>query len=389
VRRSARSVVIDFAELSDAGRDPTKQINEDASGYAETAHGHLAVVCDGMGGHSAGREAAQTAVRTIVAELVAAAPGVEPARALRASIQAAGRAVYAVGGDAPQELRPGSTCVAVLLHERGAEIAHAGDSRAYLVRAGQVYRLTRDHSMVQQMVDAGLLAPSEAIGHPDANKITTALGMNPEVDVELRPESLPIQVGDVFILMSDGLSDLVPDADLLAVVERSLVASGGAATCQQLVSLANERGGYDNITVQVLHVLEAPRVEAPADRTLIEPPAGQAAGPGPANRTEPGTPAAHMTITDGVPLRRAAPAPTLLDEPQRTTQPDLSSRDGLSGAAELAPRATQQGRLVVIIAAAIAVLIVGAVSVWWLARSISSKPAAPAPSASSGQPAPR
>lgn len=376
MRRSARSVVIDFAELSDAGRDPTKQINEDASGYAETAHGHLAVVCDGMGGHSAGREAAQTAVRTIIAELADAPANVEPARALRGAIQAAGRAVYAVGGDAPQELRPGSTCVALLLHERGAEVAHAGDSRAYLLRGGQVYRLTRDHSMVQQMVDAGLLSPSEAIGHPDANKITSALGMNPEVNVELRPEPLPVQVGDVFVLASDGLSDLVPDADLLAVVERSLVASGGATTCQQLVSLANERGGYDNITVQVLHVLEAPRVEAPADRTLIEPPANQTRTP--ADRTEPGTQSAW--VTGGMPLPRSAPAPTLLDEPQRTTQPDLSGREGVFSPADARPgRATQQGRLVVIIAAAVAVIIVGAVSIWWLARWMSSKPAVPAP----------
>ena len=140
---SAHGVVVDFAELSDAGRDPDKQVNEDAAGYAETPFGHLAVVCDGMGGHSAGREASQAAVRSVIERARGAQPGSPPGFVLRHAIEQAGRAVYAVGGNAPAELRPGSTCVAVLIHSSGCEIAHAGDSRVYLIRHGRIERLTR------------------------------------------------------------------------------------------------------------------------------------------------------------------------------------------------------------------------------------------------------
>jgi PPM family protein phosphatase len=148
MRRSARGVVVDFAELSDPGRDPTKQINEDACAYAETFHGHLAVVCDGMGGHAGGRQASETAIGTILEQARQADQDQLPGQVLKNAIQVAGRAVYEVGGNAPQELRPGSTCVALLIHEQGADVAHVGDSRAYRVRAGTVQRLTRDHSMV-------------------------------------------------------------------------------------------------------------------------------------------------------------------------------------------------------------------------------------------------
>ncbi len=385
MHRSARSVVADIAELSDAGRDPAKQINEDSSGYAETRHGHLAVVCDGMGGHSGGREASQTAVRTIVERVQQAPEGAAPGSLLREAIEAAGQAVYAVGGDAPTELRPGSTCVAMLVHERGAEVAHVGDSRGYLVRDNAIQRVTSDHSMVQQMVDAGVLTPEEAVDHPESNKITRALGMRPDVDVELRPEPIVLQRGDVLLLCSDGLTDLVSDTELASLTQ-SHISSGPAVLCQELVRLANDRGGYDNITVEILHVLEVPAREVPtlATATWIEAPPGAPTLVGPDSGAPRPTPS--PTVTDAAP--RAAPAPTLLDEaqhPERTTEPGPASPGTAfvpSGpraadsfpepAGEAAGEQTRQGRWMVLLSAVVAVLIVGGVVVWAIARFVSS-----------------
>ena len=203
---SSHGVVVDFAELSDAGRDPSKQINEDAAGYAETPLGHLAVVCDGMGGHAGGREASQAAVRTILESAREPSGELAPGLMLKRAVEAAGRAVYAVGGNAPPELRPGSTAVAVMLHAGGAEVAHAGDSRAYLVRGSRIERLTRDHSMVQQLVDSGVLTPEQAVAHPDANKITRASGHRARSRRRgARGAASRCEPADTILLCTDGL----------------------------------------------------------------------------------------------------------------------------------------------------------------------------------------
>src|SRR5580692_7695158 len=175
---------IDFAQSSDPGRDPNKQVNEDSCGYAETRFGHLAVLCDGMGGHYGGKEASRTAITTIFEMFEQMPLTMAPPHALKLSIEEAGRRVYLLGGPPENRTRPGSTVVAMLLHDKGLEVAHVGDSRAYVIRSNQIYPLTRDHSMVQGMIDAGMLTEETALGHPDSNKITRALGMKPEVDVE-------------------------------------------------------------------------------------------------------------------------------------------------------------------------------------------------------------
>src|SRR5215469_7382047 len=173
---------VEYAERSDPGRDPEKQVNEDACGQRETRFGHLCVVCDGMGGHAGGREAAELGLETIFEAFDEAPDATPPAQVLRAAIEEANRRVHVMRTSEVGFGRPGCTVVAALMHARGTEVAHVGDSRAYHVHGGQIFRLTRDHSLVQELVDRGLLTPQQAANHPDANRITRALGMAAEVE---------------------------------------------------------------------------------------------------------------------------------------------------------------------------------------------------------------
>jgi protein phosphatase len=266
---------VELAQRTDPGRDPAKQVNEDAVACKETLLGHLCVVCDGMGGHEGGREASNLALATIVETFERAVPrhDLEPgARArelLREAIALANRKVFDLA-QANAVGHPGSTVVAILVHAGGTEVAHVGDSRCYRVHQGQIAQVTKDHSMVQQLVDAQVLTPEQAAGHPDANKITRALGMSAEVEVEVRPRPVVHLAGDVFVLCSDGLSDLVGQADIVKIAATAPAAQAAG----QLVDLANARGGHDNISVIVLRTREtaiAPRIAAAATEAMALP----------------------------------------------------------------------------------------------------------------------
>ncbi len=238
---------LEIAERTDPGRDPEKQVNEDASAHAETPLGVLAVVCDGMGGHAGGKEASELAVRTILEVMKAATPKTPAREALRVALEEANRRIWGMPtGEAGY--RPGSTVVAVLVHEGGAEVAHVGDSRVYLVHAGAVSQVTRDHSMVQEMVDRNIIRAEDAATHPDANKILRALGIAKDVEVEVRPEPLRYVAGDILVLCTDGLSDLVGAGEILELAGSQPPAQAAG----KLVDLANARGGHDNITALVL-----------------------------------------------------------------------------------------------------------------------------------------
>lgn len=323
-------VRIEFAQASDPGRDPNKQVNEDSCGYAETRFGHLVVLCDGMGGHYGGREASRTAISTIFEVIEQAPPGANAAAALKAAVEEAGRRVYALGGPPDNRARPGSTVVVMLLGDRGLDVAHVGDSRAYCIRAGQIYPLTRDHSMVQGMIDAGMLTEAEAIGHPDANKITRALGMKPEVEVEVRPEPMELFPGDILMQSSDGLTDLVLAADILGSVRQSLASGAIPQACNQLVQLANDRGGHDNITVQMVRVVEiAPRAALTIPQAPFPAMPGAQTAPEHAGASRP-PPLAQETMTMTAPdptpgptgrIASAAPPPPTLVSSGATPAP--------------------------------------------------------------------
>ena len=275
---AVRSVALDVAFRTDPGRDPEKQVNEDACIEEETRFGRLVVVADGMGGHAGGREASHLAIRVIQDAFTRADAAAVGRDVLAQAVREANRRIFTMttpleeGGGGG---RPGSTVVTALVHEDGIELAHVGDSRAYLVHAGQIFQLTKDHSMVQRLVDEGLLAPAEAARHPEANKILRALGIAEEVDVEVRPQPAAYSAGDVLVLCSDGLSDLVSPGDIMAI-------AGGAPPAQaagQLVDLANARGGHDNITVAIVRTKESSAGKRePVAPTLVQTPAPPTAG---------------------------------------------------------------------------------------------------------------
>jgi protein phosphatase len=321
---------VELATRSDPGRDPEKQINEDASGHRETPFGHLCVVCDGMGGHAGGREASNLALATIFEYVAAAPPDARPPDVLRDAITAANLRVHALAPSSSDQGqgRPGSTVVAILVHSGGAEVAHVGDSRGYHVQGSQVFQITKDHSMVQELVDAGFLTPAQAAVHPNANQITRALGMKADVQVDVRPQPIRFVAGDAFVLCSDGLSDLVEPHE----IHRTVSAAPAAQAAGNLVDLANARGGYDNITV----LIARPRESASASPTVVmttvaesEPP------PKPVDRSHEATlrdgeartipqaayvePAPHTVRAAPSPLVPRGPVPSFRSPPASTT----------------------------------------------------------------------
>jgi serine/threonine protein phosphatase PrpC len=245
------SLQLNTAARSDPGRDPNKQVNEDAFRIVSTDEGLLAMVCDGMGGHLGGQFASQAAIHAIETTWLAAGAGNDPRRRLGECIERAAAEVYALGGTTASTERPGSTCVAAWLSGQGLYVGHVGDSRAYRLRDRQLYRLTNDHTVVEAWILAGQLTREQAKGHPDAHRITRALGIAPTVEVELRP-SEDVRVGDRLLLCSDGLTDLVEDVELADWLGRTEPLDGIA---ESLVHLANARGGHDNITVVLVEIL--------------------------------------------------------------------------------------------------------------------------------------
>jgi len=211
--------------------------------------GRLAAVADGMGGHRAGEVASQIAIEELKA-LQQAGPWASEAavgEALRAAFLQANRRIREMSaGDRDLE-GMGTTLVALLEHGDSVHLANVGDSRAYLLRHGELSQVTVDHSLVQELVDEGRLRPEEAGRHPQRSIITRALGVDAEVEVDLFTYKL--QPGDRLLLCTDGLSGVVDETRIRNVLLRVPDPQHAA---EQLVEMANESGGPDNITAIVL-----------------------------------------------------------------------------------------------------------------------------------------
>jgi serine/threonine protein phosphatase PrpC len=248
-----------FAAATDVGRMRTN--NEDSYLSAKP----VAAVADGMGGHSAGEVASAIAIEELAA-LGERGPWENETAAtddLKAAILRANRRIREMAASDRKLNGMGTTLVALLEDGDMVHVANVGDSRGYLLRQGELSQVTVDHSLVQELVDDGRLSPEDAERHPQRSVITRALGIDPEVEFDLFTYKL--QVGDRLLLCSDGLSDVVEPAQIRRVLLRFPDAQKAA---RQLITVANEQGGPDNITVIVVDaVAESAVLDVEDDRT--------------------------------------------------------------------------------------------------------------------------
>lgn len=242
----------EFFSAIDTGR--ARSNNEDAVALDEQAA--LAVLADGMGGYNAGEVASGMLTSFIQAELGrwlheanSLASDADVRRAMDICVDNANRAIFNAANANPQYAGMGTTLVLAVFREGRVLLGHVGDSRAYRLRAGRLAQLTRDHSLLQEQLDAGLITPEQAAYSANKNLVTRAVGVEDTVLLESHVHGT--EPGDLYLMCSDGLSDMVPDQRIAQVLlsHESLEAAGRA-----LVDTANEAGGKDNIAVVLVRV---------------------------------------------------------------------------------------------------------------------------------------
>jgi PPM family protein phosphatase len=235
-----------------------REHNEDA--VASDLSIGLLLLADGMGGYKAGEVASEIAVLLIAAELTESMlnkPRVSAAKMLIEAVKKTNETIYQISQQEPQCAGMGTTLVAGIFSNNQLIVGHIGDSRMYRLRAGQFTQLTEDHSLIQEQVNAGLITPEQAAVSTKKNLVTRALGVDTEV--KLGVQTLAVEVEDVYMLCSDGLSDLVNDADIAKILIASNTDVVDAA--QKLIDAANDNGGTDNISVVIAHVKKPFAVE--------------------------------------------------------------------------------------------------------------------------------
>lgn len=228
------------AALSDIGK--VRKGNEDAFYVAE----NLFAVADGMGGHMAGEVASAVAL-DVLKEGLKTGKHANPQALLKKRVDQANAQVYKSAQEKPELYGMGTTLTALLIIDKILNFAHIGDSRAYLLRQGKLKQLTEDHSVVAEMVRQGKLRPEEAERHPARSILTRALGTEPEAEIDVFQETA--KEGDKILLCTDGLNSIVGDPEIEKTLNQNLPLP---KICQQLVAAANDKGGYDNITVVVV-----------------------------------------------------------------------------------------------------------------------------------------
>ena len=207
----------------------------------------LVVVCDGMGGSNAGEVASKMAVDTVAREFASAAPG-DPAKALEHAVEVANGEIWEHSRSRSDLNGMGTTCTALAIKGDRVLVAHVGDSRAYLVREHQATQLTTDHSLVAQLVARNQLTAEEARHDPRRNVVTRSVGVGPEIEVDVLSVEEPLRTGDTLVLCSDGLHGQVSDDEIAGFA----MGESLETACSDLIELANERGGPDNLTVAML-----------------------------------------------------------------------------------------------------------------------------------------
>jgi serine/threonine protein phosphatase PrpC len=237
----------EFAALTDVGR--LRAHNEDAV-HVDPALG-LALLADGMGGYKGGEVASAMAVSLLhgsfgrwFAQAGMQAPARVVRRALQAATDEANGAILHAGTTNPELQGMGTTLVLAAFRPQRVVVGHIGDSRCYRLRNNKLEMLTRDHSLRQQQLDAGAITAEEALNSPTRNLVTRAVGVEPQVLLEMHEHSA--RSGDLYMLCSDGLSEMVSDEQLFTLLEHDV---GLQKKASLLVAIANDNGGRDNISV--------------------------------------------------------------------------------------------------------------------------------------------
>ena len=250
---------LEIASCTDPGM--VRSHNEDSIA-ADAANG-LVVLADGMGGYNAGEVASGMATTVIITEMQQILTAARPydvdqrtnqeiaARLVREQVLKANTSIYQAAQSQPQYPAMGTTLVTCLFFDNRVLVAHLGDSRLYLQRGGSFRQVTRDHSLLQEQIDSGLITAEQAKKAQHKNLVTKALGIDPSVEPEVH--EYPTKPGDIYLLCSDGLCDMVEDDD----IGMPLQALGGnlKLAAQQLVQMANDNGGRDNVSVILVRVL--------------------------------------------------------------------------------------------------------------------------------------
>jgi PPM family protein phosphatase len=256
--------------MSDTGR--IREHNEDTIGTDPDIG--VVVLADGMGGYKAGEVASGITVRTVLGLLKDSVEREDLTRhdgesgltrsgiLLRDAVQRANKLIYQTAKTQANCEGMGTTVVAGLFFDDKLTIAHVGDSRLYRCREGKLEQVTRDHSLMQELVSRGFYTPEEAQRAAAKNYVTRALGVEPTVDVEIT--EVPVRRDDLYLLCSDGLSDMVDDSDIQLTI--NTFGANLESVARQLVQLSNDNGGRDNVSVVLVRVLDA----FPARRGVID-----------------------------------------------------------------------------------------------------------------------
>ena len=256
-----------------SGTDPGMVRSHNEDSIASDPSKGLAVLADGMGGYNAGEVASGMATTVITTELQQILEGHPPdeidqqtgqrlaQKLLRNQIAKANTSIYQASQSQPQYSGMGTTLVVGLFYDNRVMVAHIGDSRLYRLRNGEFRQITKDHSLLQEQIDSGMLTPEQAKLSANKNLVTRALGIDPTVEPEIHEyDTLP---GDIYLLCSDGLCDMVSDEDIDMVLQT--LGANLKLCVQQLIQMANDNGGRDNISVILVRIVR----EYPAPRGYL------------------------------------------------------------------------------------------------------------------------
>jgi protein phosphatase len=247
-------MTLEFHCASDTGR--ARSNNEDSAVVDEATA--LVVLADGMGGYNAGEVASgmctafiKTELGRWLAEASESATDTDVRRAMDICVDNANRAIFNASNSNPQYAGMGTTLVVGVFRENRLLLGHVGDSRCYRLRGGRLVQITHDHSLLQEQIDSGLITAEQAKNAQHKNLVTKALGIDPSVEPEIH--EYPAQAGDIYLLCSDGLCDMVDDEDIGMAVQT--FGNNLKMAASHLVQMANDNGGRDNVSVILVRVL--------------------------------------------------------------------------------------------------------------------------------------